>query len=91
MAQQNSVPDEQHKTQSNQLLHGPEPISPLHIIADPRFIRLLNRATTNRERVKQQKVCPTNELNSPSTTTINSNAWLPDTSTNSLQKTDPEK
>jgi hypothetical protein len=68
---------DQYLVQANSSIPNSEPISPVHASLDPRFSSLFVRATNYRELASQQKVSPANLLHSPSTITVNSNAWSP--------------
>ena len=87
--QHDKVSPERNAIPANQSFQNAEAISPLHAWVDPRFSRLLVRAS-NRERPSQQQLIPTNRIHSPSTVNINSNAWLPQTSTTKTQATESD-
>ncbi|UJR21478.1 hypothetical protein I4U23_024562 [Adineta vaga] len=72
-----SILCEQYALQASQMTRPSEISIPISASIDPRFSRILTRAANDQERPSRQQVSPANLLHSPSTTTANSNAWLP--------------
>ena len=81
MAQTSFLRD-QYQKQSNLSVPNSDSLSPVHASIDPRFSSLFARATDYRDRMSHQKVNPANWLHSPSTITLNSNAWSPTETSN---------
>lgn len=75
--QRNSLLFNEYATQMNNPIRPSEQFSPLHASIDPRFSNLLTRASIRQEKTRQQQVSPETYLQSPSTVTVNSNAWSP--------------